>query len=179
MARDRKEYHKQWYAKNRERILARQAADPTRTESVRAWKERNKDRARELNRESYQRVKAERNKRVTAYRRANPAAKIAANLRSRLNKAVRGLVKQGSAVRDLGCSVPELKKHLEDRFLPGMSWENYGPKGWHIDHILPLSSFDLQERDQFLAACHYTNLQPLWATDNLVKNDKVTSTCRI
>lgn len=50
-----------------------------------------------------------------------------------------------------------------------MTWDNWAPKGWHVDHIIPLSSFDLTNRDQLLAACHYTNLQPLWAKENLQK----------
>jgi hypothetical protein len=54
-----------------------------------------------------------------------------------------------------------------------MTWDNYGMYGWHIDHINPLSSFDLSDRNQFLEACHYTNLQPLWAQDNLIKSNKL------
>ena len=52
-----------------------------------------------------------------------------------------------------------------------MSWENHSQTGWHIDHIKPLSRFDLSDREQFLEACHYSNLQPLWAEDNLSKSD--------
>jgi len=98
--------------------------------------------------------------------------KLAHNLRSRLRKAIHNNQKSGSAVRDLGCSVPELKLRLESMFQPGMSWENYNFYGWHIDHIIPLSSFNLQNREEFLKACHYTNLQPLWAEENLKKNNK-------
>ena len=54
-----------------------------------------------------------------------------------------------------------------------MSWDNYGKKGWHIDHITPLVLFDLTNREQVLMACHYTNLQPLWAKDNLSKGTKI------
>lgn len=99
--------------------------------------------------------------------------KIATNLRNRLNRAIKGNYKAGSAVRDLGCSVDDFKQHLESKFQPGMSWDNYGRKGWHIDHIVPLNAFDLTDHEQFKRACHHSNLQPLWAKDNILKSDKV------
>ena len=92
-------------------------------------------------------------------------------LRSRVTNALRGIgVKGGSAVKDLGCTVDELVLYLESKFTEGMTWENHKKTGWHIDHIIPLASFDLTDREQFLKACHYTNLQPLWAKDNWKKN---------
>ena len=103
----------------------------------------------------------------------DPNFKILRNLRSRLRSALKGNFKKGSAVTDLGCSIEFLIKHLESKFKDGMSWENYGFKGWHIDHIRPLSSFDLTQREELKKACHYSNLQPLWAIDNLKKNDKL------
>lgn len=104
-------------------------------------------------------------------RKARDASyRIACALRSRISDAVRGQ-KAGSAVRDLGCSVVELRAHLESKFQSGMGWENYGE--WHIDHVRPLASFDLTDRAQFLRACHYTNLQPLWALDNIKKAAKL------
>lgn len=63
----------------------------------------------------------------------------------------------------------ELIVHLESKFRPGMTWENRGKKGWHIDHIKPLSAFDLTDPGQVSDACHYTNLQPLWWKENLDK----------
>jgi hypothetical protein len=93
--------------------------------------------------------------------------RLAKILRSRLATALRKNIKNGSAVRDLGCSLLELKHHLESKFVCGMSWENYGK--WHIDHIKPLSKFNLEDRNQLLEACNYKNLQPLWALDNLKK----------
>jgi len=92
------------------------------------------------------------------------------SLRSRLAKAVRRGSKSGSAIVNLGCSIDKLKSHLESKFLPKMSWKNYGK--WHIDHIKPLDSFDLTDPVELAKACHYTNLQPLWAKDNLVKSNK-------
>lgn len=99
--------------------------------------------------------------------------KLSNRLRQRLCKAIDGNYKAGSAIKDLGCTVEQLKQHLESKFSPGMSWDNWTIDGWHIDHIKPLSSFDLTNREQLLEACHYTNLQPLWALDNIRKGDTV------
>ena len=106
-------------------------------------------------------------------RQNNINFKLSKRLRTRLWSAIKDNQKFGSAVKDFGCSIEELKTYLESKFLSGMSWDNHGQYGWHIDHIKPLSSFDLTDRDQFLEACHYTNLQPLWWQDNLSKSDKI------
>jgi hypothetical protein len=97
--------------------------------------------------------------------------RIQKNIRSRLRAAILNGQKRGSAVRDLGCSIPELKKYIEARFEPGMSWDNWAIDTWHIDHYIPLISFRLTDRGQFLSAVHHTNLQPLWAAENLKKSD--------
>jgi hypothetical protein len=73
----------------------------------------------------------------------------------------------------LGCTIPELKAHLEKQFKPGMSWSNYGYRGWHIDHIIPLSSFKLSDPEQQRKATHFTNLQPLWGYENQSKSDRL------
>ena len=73
----------------------------------------------------------------------------------------------------IGCSYRFLKQYLEQRFKPGMSWANKGRGGWHIDHIIPVSSFDLRKKSERLKAFHYTNLQPLWESENIRKSDKV------
>jgi hypothetical protein len=99
--------------------------------------------------------------------------KLSHNLRARLRSAINRNFKAGSAVKDLGCSIEELKQHLESKFKPGMTWDNWTSNGWHIDHIKPLANFDLTNRQQLLEACHYTNLQPLWADENLSKGKKV------
>lgn len=104
-------------------------------------------------------------------RRKDPIIRLADNLRSRFNKAFKNNYKTGSAVQDLGCSIDELKLHLESKFADGMTWDNYGK--WHIDHIKPLNSFNLSDLEQLKIACHYTNLQPMWAKDNLKKGDRL------
>jgi hypothetical protein len=110
-----------------------------------------------------------------ANRRRDPVAGLAVLLRRRLYMAIKNGQKGGSAIALLGCSIPALKAHLESLFQPGMSWENRGRKGWHIDHIRPLSAFDLTDPEQCRAACHYTNLQPLWALDNQRKSARPSS----
>ena len=75
-------------------------------------------------------------------------------------------------MESLGCTLEELKKHLESQFQEGMSWNNWAVDGWHIDHIKPLAKFNLIDPEEQKKACHYTNLQPLWAKDNLSKGDK-------
>lgn len=95
-------------------------------------------------------------------------------LRGRLWNILRGKQKAGSSVDDLGCTIDELKQHLEAQFSDGMNWDNWSRDGWHIDHIVPLASFDLTDRDQFLKATHFTNLQPLWAKENLSKGSNTT-----
>jgi hypothetical protein len=99
--------------------------------------------------------------------------RISKTLRSRIGSAIRGKCKRGSAIRDLGCTTEEFKVYMSTKFKDGMSWDNWGVRGWHIDHIVPLSCFDLSDREQFLRACHYTNTQPLWAKDNLRKSNSV------
>lgn len=99
-----------------------------------------------------------------------PIIKVANNLRSRLYQAIKRNYKAGSAVRDLGCSIEYLKKHLEKQFQKEMTWDNYGRGGWHIDHKNQLVKFDLTNRNEFLQAVNYTNLQPLWEAENCAKN---------
>tara|TARA_R110000868_G_scaffold66014_6_gene197004 strand:+ start:5682 stop:6254 length:573 start_codon:yes stop_codon:yes gene_type:complete len=121
--------------------------------------------------------KANKNASQKAYHRARIESdinyRLAKNLRSRLTSAIKHNSKTGSAIRDLGCDIEFLKNYLESLFTKGMSWNNYGK--WHIDHIKPLANFDLTNREELLKACHYTNLQPLWAIDNIRKSNKEVS----
>ena len=93
-------------------------------------------------------------------------------LRGRLTQALRKTIKSKSTLILIGCSLSELKKHLEKQFTDGMSWDNHGLFSWHIDHIRPCASFDLTDPEQQKQCFHHTNLQPLWAEDNLSKGAK-------
>jgi len=73
----------------------------------------------------------------------------------------------------IGCSVEVLWSHIESQFTTGMTKENYGVHGWHIDHIIPCDSFDFSDPEQQKQCFHYTNLQPLWAKDNIAKSNKI------
>lgn len=91
-------------------------------------------------------------------------------LRSRLQSAIKGTAKKTSAKELVGCSIPQLRKHLERQFIDGMAWDNYGD--WHIDHIKPCAAFDLTSEDEQRVCFHYSNLQPLWASENMSKGAK-------
>jgi hypothetical protein len=88
-----------------------------------------------------------------------------------LNRAFKqkGFSKSGNSEQLLGCSWEELKAHIENQFSGGMCWENRGE--WHVDHIIPLSSGKTVE--EVMVLCHYKNLQPLWALDNLRKGNRI------
>lgn len=101
--------------------------------------------------------------------------KVSCNLRTRMWQVLKGINKSANTLKLLGCSLEEFKKHIESKFQEGMSWENYSRNGWHIDHIIPCDKFDLTIKEQQERCFHYTNLQPLWAHDNLRKNNKIIS----
>jgi hypothetical protein len=158
-----KNNRKNYYASNKDKIKVQtKAYREVNKEKIKNWRVNNKDKIKVYNKEY------ESKRRIL-----DPVFKLNRNLRIRLNTALKNNYKSGSAVRDLGCTIEELKVYLESKFQPGMTWSNYGMYGWHIDHIKPLSSFDLSDRKQFLKACHYTNLQPLWASENLIKSNKL------
>jgi transposase len=103
--------------------------------------------------------------------RENIDYRLLHNLRSRAYKALISGTKNKSKL--VGCSGIELRDHLESLFEEGMTWDNYGYRGWHVDHVVPCSSFDLQDPAQQQKCFHYTNLQPLWAKENFAKSDSI------
>jgi len=103
---------------------------------------------------------------------SDPKYRLRVNLRNRLNASIKSGCKAGSAVRDLGCSIEEFMDYIAGMFQDGMVWDNWGE--WHLDHIKPMASFDLTDRENFLVCCHYTNFRPLWAEENLRKGQKFT-----
>ena len=112
------------------------------------------------------------NKYEKARKKIDPAFKLSKTLRSRLGSALRSQSskKKDTTFKLTGCSMKFLKGYLEAKFTEGMTWENHGK--WHIDHIKPCCSFNLEDEEEQKKCFHYTNLQPLWARDNLVKGGK-------
>jgi hypothetical protein len=105
--------------------------------------------------------------------KTDPYFKLMENLRSRIYCVLKGRIKKSARTLKLldVKNISEVKQHLEKQFKDGMTWGNHGK--WHIDHIKPCASFDLRCPIGQLDCFHYTNLQPLWAYDNLSKNDKL------
>lgn len=113
---------------------------------------------------------------TTDRKKRDPTFKLITNIRRRLLRFLESgyLTKRNTTINLIGCSPSELKEHIENQFTDNMSWENQGK--WHIDHIIPLSSAKTEE--ELIKLCHYTNLQPLWAKDNLVKSNKLDYLCK-
>lgn len=103
----------------------------------------------------------------------NKSRRIAASIRCKLWELLMGVKDHYSFREMLGCDDVFLRQHLESLFKDGMSWENYGINGWHVDHIIPLCSFDLEDPNQQLVCTHWSNLQPLWWWENLSKGGRV------
>jgi hypothetical protein len=153
---------RRWKAKNKEKVKASRKTYHEKNRDVSLeqsleWRRKNRDKVRAYKKTSYQ---------------MNPQVRTATILRNRIRKAFKeaGVMRRSNTAALLGCTVEEARRRIEATFQPGMSWENQGL--WHIDHIKPLAGFDLSDPVQALAACHYTNLQALWAADNLRKSDK-------
>jgi hypothetical protein len=77
--------------------------------------------------------------------------------------------KKKRSMEYVGCSIEKLREHLEKQFTDGMSWETQGT--WHVDHVRPCSSFNLESDEEKQKCFHYTNLQPLWGDENILKSD--------
>ena len=138
---------------------------------LREYRIKNKEEIKKKKAKAYQENIEERNKRERE-RMKTPSYVVMRSLRGKIYSSVRfGYGKKLKHAKELiGCSKEELVKHLESKFDSKMSWDNYGRTGWHIDHIKPCACFDLTDIDQQKKCFNYTNLQPLWASDNCSKS---------
>lgn len=194
--RDKKrQKDREYHAKNREKRRAYAREYSSRPESKRKAKERsreyrknNRERIRTLHkrwrdansehvRSYYSDYRAKNREHILSQKRKyrkernDPNRLISNALRKRILDAIAGNAKAAPTRDLLGCSIDEFKSYMESLFTEGMSWGNRGKNGWHIDHIIPCSAFDLSDPEQQRKCFHYTNLQPLWARENLSKNN--------
>lgn len=146
-----KESGRQWRINNKEH----------KGEQCRQWRLNNIDRVR-IASNNYQKRKE----------LADPSYKVARRLRARFYKLLKNKDKQSYHVlsKYVSYTYDDAVSHIESLFEPGMSWDNYGVYGWHIDHIKPLCSFDLTNKDEIIQAWQLSNLRPIWCTDNWEKS---------
>ena len=164
-----------WRKKNKKKIK----------ESSKIYLEKNKERIKQYRIDNYEKIsKAAKKKRSTReYKdrqnryfknrlKKDINFKIGHTLRKQLNKKLSSqkVYKKNKALELLGININDFKAYIVKKFKPGMTWKNHGK--WHIDHIKPVSKFDLTNQEEQKKCFHYTNLQPLWAKENIVKSDK-------
>jgi len=152
----------QKYNENKKSILQQQK------EYYEKNKEQIKNRVKKYNSKNREKINKHRQQKL----KINVHYKIKQNLRSRLHSALKGNTKSKRTLELLGCTVEKLKQHLESQFANGMTWDNHSSLGWHIDHIRPCASFDLSKPEEQNKCFNYSNLQPLWATENLKKGSR-------
>jgi hypothetical protein len=157
-----KECMKEWLIKNKEHKALkdkeyRMANYDKYKENTREWRAKQYARLKEEGGEEFERLK----------------------LKNNIGRRIREILGQNKSDRCehyVGCSLNELRSHLESTFMDGMTWDNYGK--WHVDHIFPCASFDMNDETERKACFHYTNLQALWATDNIKKKDSYDKSAR-
>jgi endogenous inhibitor of DNA gyrase (YacG/DUF329 family) len=176
----KRERDREYSAKNREklRLKAREywlANKVLVREKQRKYAEKNKDKKQAYFLANKDVIRKNHAKWCAKQRRKNPIYKLHDNITSLIGLSLK-TGKCGKRTKEiLGYSIDQLKKHLEKLFKPGMTWENYGKNGWHVDHRIPLRVFNITSVNDidFKRAWSITNLQPLWAHDNLAKNGKI------
>jgi len=165
---------KDYYKKNRDTILA----------GKKEYHQNNKQKRIETEKQRYAEIKRDpklyrdhlRKQReyIRERRKTDPLFQLQLCLRALVSNSFhkQGYKKKTKTQEIIGCGFKDLKTHLESLFDHGMSWDNHGfdEGSWQVDHILPLAA--AQNKDELISLCHYTNLQPMWATENKSKGDK-------
>jgi hypothetical protein len=139
------------------------------------YAEKNKEKKSEYDKQYRLRNKLKKNEYIRNYRKnrrlIDPTFRIIESMRSRIKNFFKSnnIRNYNKTFNIVGCTPQKLKEYLEKKFTDEMSWDNYGQ--WHIDHKIPLSSAKTEE--EIYKLCYYTNLQPLWAKDNIKKSNKI------
>jgi signal recognition particle GTPase len=167
---------KNWYQNNKDKKSEyfekyRLESSEKLKETGRKYREKNKEIIKQKKKIYNENYKQKRNELRREKLKTDILFKLVNSVRSRLRKYLKtkNITKKNTTFEIVGCTPQELKEHLEKQFVDGMGWENRFE--WHIDHIIPLSSAKTEE--ELYTLCHYTNLQPLWAIDNLKKSNNI------
>ena len=146
---------KEYYIKNKERL--------------KAWKIQNKEKLITYHREYDKRPEVRKRRREYLRNKSKTDSnyKLRMVLANHIHRALKCARKTNRTINLLGCTIEEAKRYIESQWLPGMTWDNHAPDGWHIDHIKPCNTFNLTDPKQQEICFHYTNLRPLWYKDNL------------
>jgi len=186
------EYKSSWYLRERDRYLIKFKErysnnivderqkhkiyrDSHKEESallMKAYYDANKDELKEKNKIYYVENKESILNQKKEYIQSNLSAQIGHNLRGRIWSALKGGHKGDRLFGLMGCSFDFFKQYMENLFKDNMSWNNYGKNGWHIDHIRPCASFNLTDPEEQKKCFHYTNLQPMWSSENISKGSR-------
>jgi hypothetical protein len=165
------EYCKAYYEANRDKLL----------ENNKAYRKENRDKLAEYNKEYHKAYYEDNREHYIEYqkeynkkkRKIDPLFKLKSNLRNASWKAFKGQAKNATTQKLLGCTYNYFKDYIESQFVGNMTWENYGDI-WHVDHIIPLATIkNVNQIELIESLCHFSNLQPLFAEDNLSKKDKL------
>lgn len=165
---------KKYYIKNKEKLNKQSKEKYTLNKEkillqMKEYRENNKEviKKRKQKYQKENREKIRERQRLYEKERMPRKSKVIHSLRARIRLALKNYKKSASTEKLIGCTLDFFKKYLESKFTNGMTWDNYGNNGWHIDHIKPCSSFDLSDSNQQKECFHYMNTQPLWATKEI------------
>lgn len=169
---------KRYVSKNRDAQLERlrnhyQANKDAYREKTARWAKENPERLKELRKKYSSTEKHKERRRADAAKlREDPKNRLVNSVRTGISRSIYGVP---GKIRHLPYTTDQLKEHLEKQFAKGMTWDNYGE--WHVDHILPVSSFKFSgdpKDPEFLACWAMSNLRPMWAPENISKHNKRT-----
>jgi hypothetical protein len=183
--KSKENYHKnKTPLKNHLRYLKRRKES---IESSKRWRENNKELKsktdkeyrithKEKLKEYFNQYRKKNKEKINLYlrnkRKTDVNFRIKHNLRKRLGEVLKGNSKSKHTLKLLGCEYNDFIKYIESQFITGMSWHNYGYRGWHIDHKIPCDNFDLSKPEEQEKCFHYTNLQPMWGIENIRKGNR-------
>lgn len=164
----KKEWSRKYNLKNidRKRELGRKYYHDNK-ERAQEYRLKNKENIKKQKQKYYSENKEHINRHTKERRRTDINFKITHNLRTRLRKALKGINKSASTIELIGCTIDELRRHIESQFKPWMTWKNYGL--WDIDHVKAMATFDLTCPLQQRECCNWSNLQPMEHIENIRK----------